>query len=265
MVCNAEGLQVVILLLGGTSETAAIALTLAEAGYDILVSTATTIPFDTGRHPRIIRRAGKLTKDEMMALVLESGINGIVDASHPYAVEVRTVARHLANQVGIPYLTLIRPSDIHDRQGVFTAENHDAAASKAFAHGRPVLLTTGAKHLAPYVQESQRLNLPLYVRVLPEETSMEACRLAGIDDSAVIAARGPFSVEENREIIRRFGIGVLVTKDSGTAGGTGEKLTAARQEGCHAIVVRRPDSAGDGYSYDNPAALIQAVLAAIPK
>ena len=55
-----------------------------------------------------------------------------------------------------------------------------------------------------------------------------------------MTGRGPFSLEENRRQIREFGIGVLVTKDSGHAGGTLEKLEAARSGGCRVVVVRRP-------------------------
>jgi precorrin-6A/cobalt-precorrin-6A reductase len=77
-------------------------------------------------------------------------------------------------------------------------------------------------------------------RVLPHGESLEACRKAGIPADSVIAGRGPFSVEENREAIRRFSIGVLVTKDSGNAGGVREKLEAARLERCRVVIVRRP-------------------------
>lgn len=45
-----------ILLLGGTADTAILATMLAEAGYDVLVSTATGIPLATGDHPRIRRQ-----------------------------------------------------------------------------------------------------------------------------------------------------------------------------------------------------------------
>jgi precorrin-6x reductase len=34
--------------------------------------------------------------------------------------------------------------------------------------------------------------------------------------------------------------GVLITKDSGDAGGFGEKLAAARKKGCQVVVVQRP-------------------------
>ncbi len=42
-----------ILLIGGTSETAPLASGLAAAGYEVLVSTATDAPAGDRDHPRI--------------------------------------------------------------------------------------------------------------------------------------------------------------------------------------------------------------------
>ena len=47
---TAPGVPFMILLLGGTSSTAEIALGLAAAGYRVLVSQATDVPLDVGRH-----------------------------------------------------------------------------------------------------------------------------------------------------------------------------------------------------------------------
>ena len=55
-----------------------------------------------------------------------------------------------------------------------------------------------------------------------------------------MTGRGPYTVEDNRQLLRRFGIKVLVTKDSGDRGGVLEKLEAARLEGCRIVVVGRP-------------------------
>ncbi len=58
----------------------------------------------------------------------------------------------------------------------------------------------------------------------------------------LLLARGPYGREAEWELMRRFGIDVLVTKNSGgplTAG----KLDAARDLGIPVIMISRPDGA----------------------
>ena len=253
-----------ILLLGGTGDSARLALELAEAGYKVLVSTATEISLDMETHPNLCRRSGKLDEEGMARLVRDEGVRAIVDATHPYATLARRTARRVAERLNVPYFTLTRPTGIPEGEGIRLADSHEEAAKIACSKGRPVFLTTGVKNLEPYVRESQRTGVKLIVRVLAEETSLAACRAAGIDEEFIIAKRGPFSVEENRSAMKRYGIGVIVTKDSGSSGGTPEKLEAARLEGCLVVVIRRPDQPNHNV-FDKSSDLVHAVLTKIPR
>lgn len=252
-----------ILLLGGTGDTAPLARGLAEAGYEVLVSTATDIPLDVGVHANIQRRSGRLDEEGMAILIREGGIRAIVDTTHPYATVARRTARHVADRLNIPYFTFIRPTGLIDREAVILAGSHEEAARIACSMGEPVLLTTGVKNLDAYVGEARRACVRLVVRVLPERASIEACRDAGIEENCIIAERGPFSVEDNMSVIERYSIGVLVMKDSGPSGGTPEKLEAARIEGCLVVVVRRPEKPTHN-SFEELSDLIFAVMARIP-
>jgi precorrin-6A/cobalt-precorrin-6A reductase len=246
-----------ILLIGGTSETAPLAAGIAAAGFEVLVSTATDIPLAVGDHPRITRRAGRLDEEGMVALAADKGVRAIVDAAHPYAVAAHLAAQRSAQRLGIPCLVFRRPEALIADNDF--AADHAEAAKIAFALGRPVLLTTGSRNLAPYAEGARRTGVPCIVRVLDRKESLDACRAAGIPEDRVIAGRGPFSVEENLAAIRRFGIGVIVTKDSGRRGGVEAKLIAARQSNCRVIVVRRPEATTRGPVFDRPATLIAAL------
>jgi precorrin-6A/cobalt-precorrin-6A reductase len=131
-----------ILLIGGTSETAPLASGLAAAGYEVLVSTATNAPLAIGDHPRISRREGRLNEEGMVALAGEKGIRVIVDAAHPYAAEAHTVAGKAARRLGIPCLVFRRAAADMKGENIRFAADHAEAAEMAFAFGRPVLLTT---------------------------------------------------------------------------------------------------------------------------
>jgi precorrin-6A/cobalt-precorrin-6A reductase len=142
----------------------------------------------------------------------------------------------------IPFFRFSRPGVIEPGERVHLAEDHASAAKMAFGFGRPVLLTTGSRNLAPYADEARATGIPLIVRALPIPESLDACEKAGIRPSSVITGRGPFTLEENLEVIRKHQIGVLVTKDSGKGGGVAQKLEAARISNCEVVVVARPDS-----------------------
>jgi precorrin-6A/cobalt-precorrin-6A reductase len=253
-----------ILLLGGTSETAPLVEHLTAAGFRLLVSTATDIPLDVPLHPHVQKRTGPLDEDSLAMLIHEYGIRGIVDATHPYATGIRATARKVADRMNLPYLSFLRPTFVPADEKIAWAADHEEAAGLACSFGQPILLTIGSKNLAPYVGESRRTGISLVARVLPQRKSLEACHSAGIPEELIITGRGPFSVEENRTVIRRFHIGVLVTKDSGAPGGVPEKLEAARLEDCHVVVIRRPNQTFLG-AFENFKDLLEAVQTRVPK
>jgi precorrin-6A/cobalt-precorrin-6A reductase len=247
-----------VLLLGGTSETAPLAEALAEHGFAVLVSTATAVPLNIGRHPEIRKRNGPLDEAQLNLLIEAEQIRAILDATHPYTERIGPQARAVSQKRNLPYFRWLRPASLTEGTGILFAAGHFEAAALAFSYGAPVLLTIGSKNLEPYVRESRRTGLPVIARVLDHPDSRAICQKQGLASEAVVTGKGPFSVEENRALIKNFGIGVLVTKDSGKAGGVPEKLEAARQEGCRVVVVRRPEQAGEYFEQMGP--LIKKLL-----
>jgi precorrin-6A/cobalt-precorrin-6A reductase len=233
-----------ILLLGGTSETVQIAQALVTQGHEVLLSTATTMPL-RGQLPAGVRtRSGMLDEQGMVNLIRDEKITAVVDATHPYAVAVSQNTWKACQALGIRYVAYERPRAIDNP--VHGVSTHQAAAELAFSFGKPVLLTIGVRNLAPYVAEAHKRGLPMRARVLNHPDSVTACHDAGLSDSEMLCADGPFTVEENIKHLKSFG--VLVTKDSGEAGGVDTKLEAARQSGCEVVVVERPSRPVLGYA-----------------
>ncbi|MDH3998500.1 MAG: precorrin-6A reductase [Desulfuromonadales bacterium] len=229
-----------VLLLGGASETAPLALKLAQQSFQVLVSTATDEPLAVGEHTAISRRCGRLTLEEMGQLITQEHCCALVDATHPYAKEAHRVARLACEQTQRPYLRYQRPeSEQRDSRWLY-ADNHEQAALLACELAKPILLTVGSRNLRPYVEAATKCGLPLYARVLEHPESVAACDAAGLDSSQRIFGRGPFSFEDNLNLLQKHQIGVLVTKESGAAGGVLEKWRAAQQQGCRFVVVKRP-------------------------
>lgn len=253
-----------ILLLGGTADTEPIAQALARRGFSVLFSTATDYPLSMGANPLISKRQGVLDKAKLTTLVRERNVTVIVNATHPYAEVIGPLASDVAEEMDIPYLRYLRPSSLDETTSAILVPNHNEAARIACSFRKPTLLTIGSKSLAPYVAASRETGTPLIIRVLDRQESIDACLDLGLDRSRIVAARGPFSIDENTSLIRRFHIGTLVTKDSGREGGVKEKLRAARDTGCRVIVVKRPQVAKKTV-YNKIPPLVDAVAGLIEK
>ena len=67
---------------------------------------------------------------------------------------------------------------------------------------------------------------------------------AGFSPADIVAVQGPFSRELNLALFREFGADVMVTKNSGTVGGTDSKIVAAMELDMTVVVVQRPPLEG---------------------
>jgi precorrin-6A/cobalt-precorrin-6A reductase len=179
---------------------------------------------------------------EFEALMRQERIDVVVNAAHPYAVDVREATRRAAGRCHVAHVEFMRPGSglAAAAPGIRHAADHQEAAQLAVAAGRKILLTIGVKHLAPYVAAAQAAGRELVARVLPWDESIAACHAAGLRDDQIMVSRGVSTVEDNVAVIRKHGVDVLVTKESGAAGGVPAKCEAARQTGCVVVLVRRP-------------------------
>lgn len=251
-----------ILLLGGTTEATSIANALAEAGFEVLLSTSTSIPPRGALRPGIRQRTGELDRRGLADLIRTQKIGIVIDATHPYAAAISINACSACQQTGITYVSLDRPSAVTNAPDILWAADHDRAATRSVSFGQPVLLTIGVRNLAPYAAAARSRGIQLVARILDHPSSVETCRRLGLKAEQIVRANGPFSVTENALLIARHQIGVLVTKDSGDAGGVGNKIAAARDSGCRIVVVKRPPRPQPGYS--SISALMDAVRRCVP-
>ncbi|MFH0958016.1 MAG: precorrin-6A reductase [Pseudomonadota bacterium] len=248
-----------ILLLGGTSESVETARLLVDHGLKFVFSMATEMPIGIpdSRLLTLVRSAMDNTAMEKM--IHERMITAVVDATHPYAVEVTRNAILACRNSGVRYFRLSRRSSVSHNPEIIWAMDHMEAARKAGTAGRTVLSTIGVRNLGPYASVCYARGIRLIVRAMPSEESLNAIKSLGIPNECVITGKGPFTFEQNVEAIRRFEIGTLVTKDSGVRGGTDEKIRAAIQEKCIVIVVRRPEPQG-GEVFFEPGELVKSLI-----
>ena len=227
-----------ILVFGGTTEGRILVQRLTELGHEVCVSVATKVGAEAlGEVPGAKVLVGRRHAQGMAELV--RGCDLCIDATHPYAEEASANVREACENEDIPLRRVTRDAtDTSDCIVVSSAR--EAADLLASAEGI-ILVTTGSKELAEFEGIDPAR---LVARVLPTHEGLAACEHAGIPRRNVIAMHGPFSRDLNEALMRQYRVRWLVTKDGGRAGGTYEKLAAARRCGVRAVLISRPSEAG---------------------
>ena len=85
-------------------------------------------------------------------------------------------------------------------------------------------------------------------RVLPMVESI--CRLhdLNVHIKDVIAMVGPFSIDLNIQLIKEFNADHMIMKDSGSSGGTNEKIAACMETGIVPIIIKRNSESTESLS-----------------
>ena len=229
-----------LVIFAGTSEGRTLCTRLSQAGMQATVCVATEYGKEVMPElPGITVHTGRMTAEEMADFLRETQL--VVDATHPYAVEVSKNIRQACETVNCRYIRLLRPKTQAEHV-VHVASAAEAAEYLAHTEGN-VLLTVGSKELHCFTAVPDYAER-LWPRVLPAAASMEICQKLGFPAAHTILMQGPFSEELNIALLHTCGAKWLVTKDTGVAGGLPEKLAAAKRCGCQVILIDRPREDG---------------------
>ncbi|WII35987.1 precorrin-6A reductase [Paenibacillus thiaminolyticus] len=225
-----------ILIFGGTSDSLDICDWLHVRGHEYIVSVATEYGEQLAK-----RHAGqvicqRLDEAGMCRVMREKAVSLIIDATHPFAVEVSANAMNAAGSMNIPYVRYERSSGEADHLHLVC--DIDEACRAAAALGDRIFLMTGSKNLPEYVAKLPGKHV--IARVLPVADVIAACEQLGLLADQIIAMKGPFSQALNTELFRQTGAEVMITKESGPKGGFAEKIAACQDLGIPCVVIRRP-------------------------
>jgi precorrin-6A/cobalt-precorrin-6A reductase len=247
-----------IWLVGGTQESAQLAIAIAHSQILCTISVTT----DSARSlypiaPNLLLWVGRLTFEQLHEFFHQQQIVAVLDASHPYAVEISQSAIALCHEFNIPYLRYERPvleetrggregetrrqGDKGTRKGVIYLDGFNTLVEGNYLEGQRVLFTVGYRHLHLFMHWQERANL--YARLLPSATALEAAFIAGFTPDRIICLRPPISNDLEAALWCQWQISLVVTKASGSAGGEDIKRKVAAELGVPLVVITRPDVA----------------------
>lgn len=227
-------------LIGGTADSRTLAANLISQGFCVVVTVTTAIANGLYPvHPRLTLRVGRLTPELMPPFLQTEHIGAIVDASHPFAVNISQMAVAIAKQYGIPYLRFKRAT-LGGNAQTLDLPDLETLLRGPYLHRQRVLLTVGANWL-PFFQPLQSQAV-LFTRILPRLDSLQTAIAAGFTPDRIIALRPPISEELERALWQQWQIEVVVTKASGTAGGEDRKQALAQELGIPLIRIARPQA-----------------------
>jgi len=218
-----------ILILGGTREARELAALLSDQGALPVTSLAGVT--QEPAHPKGAMRTGGFGGIVgLMAYLEREHFDAIVDAAHPFAAQISKHAAEAASRCRMPIARLERPPwrpEPRDNWHFFPDVNSAAAA---IPNDSRVMLTVGRKEISPFLS---RPGLTGIARMI------EAPTTAVPAGWTILRARPPFTLADERALIDRERITVVVAKNSGGED-TRAKLDAARESGLAVYLIERP-------------------------
>lgn len=232
-----------VLVLGGTGEARALASLLVADEVSVVSSLAGRV-----QNPRLpdgeVRIGGFGGVEGMVAWLRENQPHAVVDATHPFAQQISRNAVAACAVLGVPLVRLVRPQweaqpgdqwtvveDIGEAARVVgsSAARRSDEAHRGHRELR-VLLTTGRQDVGAFAGIDNAFFL---IRVVDPPTG------ALPPHHRVLRSRGPYGLDDERDLMVAEKIDLLVTKNSGGEL-TRAKLIVARELGIPVVMVARP-------------------------
>ncbi|WP_242056988.1 MULTISPECIES: cobalt-precorrin-6A reductase [Oscillatoriales] len=231
-------------LIGGTTESMQLAAAIAQAQLPCTISVTTETARSLYPDVPILRVwVGRLSPSEIGQFLLAQNIVAVLDASHPFAVEISQNAIAACSQLQIPYLRYERPRLQGENNAIVNSkliqlDTFATLVAGNYLEGQRVLLTVGYKALPLFRPWQERSTL--FTKVLPSSTSIEAAIAAGFTPDRIFAMRPPISADLEKALWRHWQISMVVTKASGASGGEDVKRSIADELGVTLVVIDPP-------------------------
>ena len=228
-----------IWIVGGTSDTTKL-LDLLKMKIDfskLIVSVTTDYGEELLKFFKVKVFKGKIEKEEIRNFIDKNQIDTIIDTSHPYA---ENISRNILESIDlekINYLRYERAKSIENNEYTFESVEKLIDYINQNMKDEIILSTLGSKAI-PNLAKIE--NNKVFLRILPTVESIKSAIEHSFLPKNIIAIQGPFSKEFEEEMLKFYKASVLLTKDSGEAGGGLEKVEVCKKLGIKCLIVSRP-------------------------
>lgn len=220
-----------LLILGGTREATALAYLCAELGVNATMSYAGRV--ERVKPQPIAHRVGGFGGVKGLAYyIADEGITHVIDATHPFAAQMSDNAVRAAAMTGRPLCALTRPPwEAGAGDHWLRVSDMDGAVAALSGARRAVFLAIGRMHIDAFVKQPQHRYILRLVDPPKDQPPLP--------DHLSIISRGPFTYEDDVELLKKHRVDVIVSKNAGGSGAR-SKIDAARDLGLQVIMIDRP-------------------------
>ncbi|WP_075590243.1 cobalt-precorrin-5B (C(1))-methyltransferase CbiD [Labilibacter marinus] len=226
-----------ILVFGGTTEGKKVASLLDWLKEDYIYSTRTPVKYKVGGE----QINGELTFEKTASFCVEQEVKVIVDAAHPFAVNVHDNIKQVSLKLDIPILRYSRvfPS-YEDEKLVRLFDSYEQMVSAIEAHKsfKIILALTGVQTINHFKSLWDKRDI--YFRILDTELSRSKAIETGVDMARVLPEDPKADASVLMDTCKKVGTQLLLSKESGESGLMDAKLQAAKQFNIPLWVVKRP-------------------------
>jgi len=221
-----------VLVFGGTTEGRIAVKKLEESGNAYYYSTRGDEQEIVLHHG--IRLQGAMNKEQLRAFCQEHDIRLLIDAGHPFAVQLHQTVADTATELGIPAIRFERIFPPRDPSVIWCSDYDDAIRKVKEQGVRTLLALTGVQtisKLKPLIAQG----VDCYFRILDRESSRKIAHDQGIADDHLL-----FYDIEHTESLTTHVADAMITKESGLTGGYVEKVKAAQEQGMKVFAICHP-------------------------
>ena len=238
-----------ILVFGGTTEGRKAVKVLEEAGNAYFYSTKTGEQDITLHHGRHI--IGALDAEAMQAFCREQDIRLIVDAAHPFALQLHQTIAQVSEAMGIPAIRYERIYPSRDPIIIWIDDYNEIPRDI-----HKLLATTGVQSIVK-LKPLEDDGIRIYYRILNRESSIALAMKQGARREQLCYYEDPQDIPIEADAI--------LLKESGVSGGFVEKVEAAKARGMTIIALKKRDTPLNFIQVNGPYGLRRAIEKLLPE